>query len=129
MPDGLPLVNMQVHDYLDHAFGAARLQKISEALARPALHTCLRVNTLRTTPQVLLPICNTIACHTRQDAHAELPLQRYRQPQVRLVVAEFAAGPQYRICWRGMQSAAGSLHVLLPSAPLLLENLFTGSKR
>jgi 16S rRNA C967 or C1407 C5-methylase (RsmB/RsmF family) len=56
MPDQPSLLDLQVHDYLDHAFGAARLQKISEALARPALHTCLRVNTLRTTPQVLLLI-------------------------------------------------------------------------
>jgi hypothetical protein len=45
---------MQVHAYLEHAFGAGRLQQMSAALAKPALHTCLRVNTLRTSPQVLL---------------------------------------------------------------------------
>jgi hypothetical protein len=36
---------MQVHAYLEHAFSAGRLQQMSAALAKPALHTCLRVNT------------------------------------------------------------------------------------
>jgi 16S rRNA C967 or C1407 C5-methylase (RsmB/RsmF family) len=38
--------------YLAAALGADKLQQISEALTRPPLATCLRVNTLRTTPEV-----------------------------------------------------------------------------
>lgn len=38
--------------YLEAALGAEQLRRISAALARPPLATCLRVNTLRTTPQV-----------------------------------------------------------------------------
>jgi hypothetical protein len=45
-------LHAQVHAYLEHAFGANRLQQMSAALAKPSLHTCLRVNTLRTSPQV-----------------------------------------------------------------------------
>lgn len=42
----------EVKQYLESAFGAAKLAAMSAALARPPLTTCLRVNTLRTTPQV-----------------------------------------------------------------------------
>ncbi len=43
----------QEQAYLEAMLGAAQLRRISDALARPPLATCLRVNTLRTTPQVL----------------------------------------------------------------------------
>lgn len=42
----------EVQAYLEAALGAEALRRISAALARPPLATCLRVNTLRTTPQV-----------------------------------------------------------------------------
>ena len=42
----------EVQAYLEAALGAQALRRISAALARPPLATCLRVNTLRTTPQV-----------------------------------------------------------------------------
>lgn len=42
----------EVQAYLEAALGAEQLRRISAALARPPLATCLRVNTLRTTPQV-----------------------------------------------------------------------------
>ena len=38
--------------YLEAALGADKLRQISEALTRPPLATCLRVNTLRTMPEV-----------------------------------------------------------------------------
>ena len=42
----------EVQSYLEAALGAEQLRRVSAALARPPLATCLRVNTLRTTPQV-----------------------------------------------------------------------------
>jgi 16S rRNA C967 or C1407 C5-methylase (RsmB/RsmF family) len=46
----------EVKQYLEAAFGAAKLAAMSAALARPPLATCLRVNTLRTTPEVRRPV-------------------------------------------------------------------------
>ena len=43
---------LQVQQYLSHALGEGRLQRISSAIARPSLRTCLRANTLKITPQV-----------------------------------------------------------------------------
>ena len=42
----------EVRQYLEAALGPQKLAEISAALARPPLATCLRVNTLRTSPQV-----------------------------------------------------------------------------
>lgn len=42
----------QVQQYLEACHGVEGLQRISEALTRPPLATCIRVNTLRTTAQV-----------------------------------------------------------------------------
>ncbi len=42
----------EVQAYLEAALGTEQLRRISAALARPPLATCLRVNTLRTTPEV-----------------------------------------------------------------------------
>ncbi|EFN59890.1 hypothetical protein CHLNCDRAFT_132901 [Chlorella variabilis] len=44
----------EVRQYLEAALGPQKLAEISAALARPPLATCLRVNTLRTSPQDLL---------------------------------------------------------------------------
>ncbi|WIA10672.1 hypothetical protein OEZ85_010852 [Tetradesmus obliquus] len=41
----------KVKEYFGHAFGAKKLQRISESLCRPSLKTCLRVNTLNSAPQ------------------------------------------------------------------------------
>jgi len=41
-----------VQSYLEACLGVERLGRISEALTRPPLATCIRVNTLRTTAQV-----------------------------------------------------------------------------
>lgn len=43
---------LQVQRYLEAAMGPAEVAVMQAALAVPPLHTCLRVNTLRTTPQV-----------------------------------------------------------------------------
>lgn len=45
-------VRVQVERYLRGAFGDEPFRRISEALARPPRSTCMRVNTLRRTPQV-----------------------------------------------------------------------------
>lgn len=42
----------EVEAYLAAALGEEQLRRVSEALTRPPLATCLRVNTLRTTPEV-----------------------------------------------------------------------------
>jgi methyltransferase NSUN6 len=47
--------NPDVKSYLAAALGSERFKKVSEALCRPPLSVCLRVNTLRTTPEVCLP--------------------------------------------------------------------------
>lgn len=44
----------EVEDYLGAAMGADRLQTISQATVRPPLTACLRVNTLRSTPEDVL---------------------------------------------------------------------------
>ena len=46
----------EVQQYLAAALGPDKLRQISLALARPPLATCLRVNTLRTTPEVCSPV-------------------------------------------------------------------------
>lgn len=48
-----------MQSYLEACLGEEELQRINEALTRPPLATCLRVNTLRVTPEVcciLLPL-------------------------------------------------------------------------
>lgn len=41
-----------LQEYLQAVFGVERFRTIAAALMRPPLSTCLRVNTLRTTPEV-----------------------------------------------------------------------------
>jgi hypothetical protein len=60
----------QVAAYLAHAFGPAQLQRLSAALCRPSLQTCLRVNDLRTTPQVgRAGICTPVAAPVRTQTN------------------------------------------------------------
>lgn len=43
---------MQVQGYMEAALGVEQFSAMQAALTVPPLHTCVRVNTLRTTPQV-----------------------------------------------------------------------------
>ncbi|KAG0580762.1 hypothetical protein KC19_4G197400 [Ceratodon purpureus] len=46
--------NPRVHDYLSQAYGPQHFAQISQALTRPSIHSCVRVNTLRTTKREVI---------------------------------------------------------------------------
>lgn len=52
LPSRLLWLHTQVEQYMQAALGAQTFAAMQAALAAPPLHTCVRVNTLRMTPQV-----------------------------------------------------------------------------
>ena len=73
----------EVEAYLEAALGGpAAMRRISAALARPPLATCLRVNTLRTTPEVRAGWLTAKAtawgsCQTGTQPHGLPPLSQH----------------------------------------------------
>lgn len=61
-----------VRAYFEAAFGAEHFARMSAALMRPPLGTCLRVNPLRTTPQVSKR--NTGAGSSQAAARVSVPV-------------------------------------------------------
>ncbi|KAM5580084.1 rRNA (cytosine-C(5))-methyltransferase NOP2C [Rosa sericea] len=46
--------NPEVESYLSNAYGPARFSRISKALTRPSCYSCIRVNTLKSTPDSVI---------------------------------------------------------------------------
>ncbi|KAL6134971.1 hypothetical protein ACLB2K_067199 [Fragaria x ananassa] len=46
--------NPEVDSYLSHAYGPAHFSRISKALTRPSCYSCIRVNTLKSTPDSVI---------------------------------------------------------------------------
>lgn len=97
----VPMHHTQVQSYLEHAFGPLKLQQMSAALCRPALDTCLRVNTLKTTPQVNTHtnMCVCVCCvrgkmFTRRiylQQHVQNPCRQQQQQSHKLIGGLLAA--------------------------------------
>jgi hypothetical protein len=100
--------HMQVERYLQQCLGATRLQHIKAAIPSPSLRLCLRVNNLRTTPDVspaagagpahALPHSLAAACMGTHDRPAPNRAEPYR----------FAGVPQMTLgVIRGLRGALG----------------------
>lgn len=91
----------EVAAYLEAALGPERLAAISAALTRPPLATCLRVNTLRTTPEVRRDCSSLHHCHVQLStgqacivqAHAAATLHCTDRSVPRLLHCTGAAAP------------------------------------
>eukprot|EP00878_Enallax_costatus_P044934 GHUV01053731.1.p1 GENE.GHUV01053731.1~~GHUV01053731.1.p1 ORF type:complete len:207 (+),score=52.55 GHUV01053731.1:282-902(+) len=77
--------------YLENAFGPQKVHRFSESLCKPSLCTCLRVNTRRTSAQVVVQQLKQLFPHT----------QPYTHPILTSAVIVPGAGPlqpDYQLC-------------------------------
>jgi methyltransferase NSUN6 len=99
----------EVEVFLGNALGVDRLKAISQATSRPPLLTCLRVNTLRTTPEDLLARLHGALSPGDQQLIAQAGTQPYIHPQIPFAIMIPGSGPHsvdYTSC-QGLEVIVG----------------------
>lgn len=85
--------NPDVEQYLSSALGSSRLQAISSAAVRPPLATCLRVNTLRTTPEDVLRRLPDALAESDKAILVNAEHQPHVHPELPMAVIVHGSGP------------------------------------
>lgn len=85
----------EVEAYLAAALGADRLRAISAATVRPPLTTCLRVNTLRTTPEDVLRRLPNALSPADKELLEQVGRQPYIHPAIPFAVMVPGSGPHH----------------------------------
>ena len=92
-----------VERYLTAFLGAERFAAISSAIVRPPLQTCLRVNTLRTTPEDVLRRLPDALSPTDRHLLAQSPRQPYIHPLLPFAILVPGSGPHHGINYDAAQ--------------------------
>lgn len=123
-----PAVLLQLRAYFEHAFGKEGFEALSAVLSKPPLQTCLRVNTLKATPQVpfrhMLQVCCTwitaaLPCPSSLHPASPPPLS---PPSLLLLCVAPPLQEVLATVQAGLNEAAGHrafLHPAIPEAVIL----------